>query len=533
MFARLSHILLLVSAILAFVPVLVVDYFLDTYVNHRESDQLQEAVEAVTTETQKTVTEGVDALRRVLDKSPSLCSPTFINNAQKELQASQVLRQFAVSSDDGVQLCQAFGQGFAATPLSETVSIAGSEETITVVQIEGQSEPALQISALVRPRKLVSVYTPVNPQLLFGHPQALAGATLVRISLTNGNNIATFGDPKLVERSRHSSSYIRAEAIAGSLPIRVEAAVPFGAVRIGYADLDVGFTFVACLMSAAFLWLSLQYVRRTNVPVFNLERAIMAGQLKPRYQPVINLNTGEIAGCEVLIRWEKPSGEIISPGAFIEYAEMSGLAIPMTLSLMEQVRDDLEPLSQEQPLLKISINLFEGHFRDGTIVDDVKAIFEGSSVEFNQLVFEITERQPLEDMADANQTIAELHRLGVRVALDDAGTGHSNLAYLQTMGIDIIKIDKVFVDLIKSRSEPVPVVDALIAMAKDLGTDIIAEGVETEEQALYLRSHGVVFAQGYLFAPALPLPDYLLLARQLNANQTITPDDALGASQAA
>jgi sensor c-di-GMP phosphodiesterase-like protein len=100
--------------------------------------------------------------------------------------------------------------------------------------------------------------------------------------------------------------------------------------------------------------------------------------------------------------------------------------------------------------------------------------------------------------------------------MDDAGTGHSNLAYMQTLGIDVIKIDRVFVDMIKPETKQVPVLDALIAMARDLGTEIIAEGVETEAQALYLRGRGVVMAQGFLFAPAIRLQPFKELAVALN-----------------
>src|SRR5690606_6678227 len=155
------------------------------------------------------------------------------------------------------------------------------------------------------------------------------------------------------------------------------------------------------------------------------------------------------------------------------------------------------------PELKISINLFEGHFRDGNIVEDVQAIFGGSPISFRQLVFEITERRPLQNTEQTTSVIAGLHALGARLAMDDAGTGHSHLAYLQTLGVDVIKIDQVFVGMIRSGVTQVPVLDGLIAMARDLGTEIVAEGVETEDQALYLRARGVVMAQGYLFAPAI------------------------------
>jgi sensor c-di-GMP phosphodiesterase-like protein len=231
---------------------------------------------------------------------------------------------------------------------------------------------------------------------------------------------------------------------------------------------------------------------------------------------VINLRTGMVSGCEVLCRWEKRNGEVVMPGAFIDYAEVTGLAIPMTLSLMQQVRQDLGDLCVEIPELKVSINLFEGHFRDSSIVEDVQAIFGGSTISFRQLVFEITERRPIDNSTAAHSVIAGLHAIGSRLAMDDVGTGHSNLAYMQTLGVDVIKIDRVFVDMIKPDTQTVPVLDGLISMCRDLGTEIIAEGVETEAQALYLRARGVVMAQGWLFAPALKANAFRDLARALN-----------------
>jgi sensor c-di-GMP phosphodiesterase-like protein len=190
------------------------------------------------------------------------------------------------------------------------------------------------------------------------------------------------------------------------------------------------------------------------------------------------------------------------------------------------VKADLGDLCREMPELKVSINLFEGHFRDGSVVEDVHTIFGNSSIAFRQLVFEITERQPLHEMQTANTVIAGLHALGCRVAMDDAGTGHSNLAFLQTLGIDVIKIDRVFTEMVKEGATHVPVLDGLIAMARDLGTEIVAEGVETEAQALYLRARGVVHAQGYLFAPALRVAPFRDLAKALNGTdkvETATP----------
>jgi len=293
--------------------------------------------------------------------------------------------------------------------------------------------------------------------------------------------------------------------------------MPFAEARAGYADLDVVFTVLACIASAALLLSTLAYARRSRTPSFDLERAIGRNEIKPYYQPVINLRTGGLVGCEVLCRWEKPNGEIVPPGVFIDYAEASGMAIPMTLSLMQQVRYDLSELAQKISGLKISINLFEGHFRDVGIVDDVQAIFGNSPISYDQLVFEITERRPLENSTAVNSVISGLHALGAKIAMDDAGTGHSNLAYIATLGVDVIKIDRVFVDMVKPGTTQVAVLDGLISMAANLGCEIVAEGVETEAQAVYLRSRGVIQAQGYIFAPALKVGAFKELALALQA----------------
>ena len=515
MTSKYSHVIILLAAIAAFIPVMAVDYLLDNYVRIRERTLLQQTIDGVAERMQSSAYDAISSLRRVLADSASLCTPTFISNVHKQMEKSLYLKQLLVENGDGVQYCDAFGRQVTYSPLSGSLTVPGHTETITVVKLGDLEMPVLKVTQAFGGSRLVSAFVPVLANDVDDLSSGLKPTTMVRVSLTNGTPVVTVGDAASYDE-HGGTEYIDAEAIAGEIPLRAEAAVPFAMVRADYADLDASFTVIACLMSGAFLVLSLQYVRRSQLPAFDLERAIAAGELKPYYQPVINLRTGALAGCEVLCRWEKRSGEVVPPGAFIEYAEVTGLAIPMTLSLMQQVRNDLSDLCREMPDIKISINLFDGHFRDGTIVEDVQAIFGDSPISFRQLVFEITERQPLGNSMAANTVIAGLHALGARLAMDDAGTGHSNLAYMQTLGVDIIKIDRVFVDMIKQETTQVPVLDGLISMARDLGTEIVAEGVEREEQALYLRARGVVMAQGYLFAPAIKVGPFKDLAHALN-----------------
>ena len=506
--------MLLVVALLAFLPVVAVDHVIDGYVMARETTALQTTVDAITHDSQLTVHEGIQSLRRILANSPSLCAATFVDNFNSELQSNPFLRQVIVQNSDGVQYCSAFGHAVQYRVLSENLTIPGHTETLSVVAIDGIETPLLKITQAFGRERTVSALVLASPMLMRNDVPLLGQISYLQVALTSGSSILLRGDERIGQGAVRDD-YIFARSFAGEIPLKAEAGVSFSQVRSGYSPLDIGFTVAACFMGGLILVLAIQYARKADIVAFDLERAIIAGEMKPYYQPVINLRTGKLIGCEVLIRWVKKNGEVIPPGVFIDYAEMSGLAIPMTLSLMEQVRYDLEDICREVPDFKVSINLFEGHFRDGSIVEDIQSVFEGSGISYRQLVFEITERRPLDDRNAANRVMTAMHKLGVRIAMDDAGTGHSNLAYLQTLGIDIIKIDKIFVEMIRDANQPVPVVDALISMAKDLDIDIIAEGVETQEQALYLRSKNVVFAQGYLFAPPLKLSSFLVLASAL------------------
>ena len=514
--SRYSNVLMLIGAILAFVPILAVDYLLDSYVRVREKATSERYAAALSAQIEAAVQESVTTLRTVLADSPSLCTPTFLANAQKAMESSLNVKQVLVENADAVQYCDALGRIVQYSPLSEDLPIPGQTETVAVVMLGSLDIPALKITQAFGTTRRVSVFLPLLAQGTDAISAGMRSGGMPRVVLANGDPVLSLGDSEAFDRRGSSAEFVHGQSFAGELPLKVEYAAPFAMTRADYADLDVGFTVVACLMSGAFLILALQYVRRSRVPAFDLERAIARGEIKPYYQPVINLRTGVLEGCEVLCRWEKRNGKVVPPGAFIDYAEVTGLAIPMTLSLMQQVKYDLGDLAQMMPDLKISINLFEGHFRDGSIVDDVQAIFGNSAISYRQLVFEITERHPLGNSAVAQSVISGLHALGSRIALDDAGTGHSNLAYLGTLGCDIIKIDRIFIDMIKPGTTQVPVLDGLIAMAKDLNCDIVAEGVETEEQALYLRAHGVLQAQGFIFAPALKVGPFRELATALH-----------------
>jgi sensor c-di-GMP phosphodiesterase-like protein len=251
--------------------------------------------------------------------------------------------------------------------------------------------------------------------------------------------------------------------------------------------------------------------RRPDDPVSVLRQAIHAGELVPHYQPIVDLTTARVVSAEVLVRWRKPDGTVVQPAAFIPLAESSGLIIDLTRQLMQRVCQEVGPALGARPHLKIGFNLTARHFANEEIVGDVRRIFKKSALRLSQVVLEVTERQPLENLTETRRVVAALQGLGARVAIDDVGTGHSGLSYMLKLGVDIIKIDKMFIDSLGTDRNSNTIIETLIDLAQNMRMEVIAEGVETFEQVVHLRELGIRAAQGFVFAPPLPTQAFLQL----------------------
>lgn len=251
-------------------------------------------------------------------------------------------------------------------------------------------------------------------------------------------------------------------------------------------------------------------------PVAEIERALAAGEFVPYYQPVVDIRTGQLRGAEVLVRWRKPDGSLVLPGAFIPLVESSDLVDELTRSLMRKACAEVGPAIGCRPDLKISFNIAGKLFSEPAIVGDVRSIFADSPIRYSQVVLEVTERDPIENFTETRRTIAALQGLGVRIAIDDVGTGHSGLSYMLKLGVDLIKIDKMFVDAIGTDRNSTTIVETLVDLARNMRMDVIAEGVENFEQVMHLRALGVRSAQGYVFAPALPGSSFLRLVEAID-----------------
>jgi len=231
---------------------------------------------------------------------------------------------------------------------------------------------------------------------------------------------------------------------------------------------------------------------------------LASGEFELFCQPLIDAKKQDCIGVEILLRWNNPRQGWIAPDIFIPLAEEHNLIVPLTrYVLIETVRH--LAMFPTAPGFHIGINVAASHFRGGELLHDLNRVWF-SAEPAQQLVIELTERDTLMEM-DFNM-VEELHQKGVKLAIDDFGTGSSSLSWLEKLNPEVLKIDKSFTAAIGTDAVNSTVTDIIIALAQRLDIELVAEGVETSDQASHLRLHGVNILQGFLYARPMPLRDF-------------------------
>jgi diguanylate cyclase (GGDEF)-like protein len=242
----------------------------------------------------------------------------------------------------------------------------------------------------------------------------------------------------------------------------------------------------------------------------DLRRALEKDELCVYYQPIVSLTSGELHGFEALVRWRHPERGIVSPSDFIPLAEETGLILPIGLRVLRDACLQLRKWQQSSLSnrdLIMSVNLSGKQLEQPDLIQRIEEVLDESQINPWHLKLEITETVVMENPELAAVTLAKLRSLGVRLSIDDFGTGYSSLSYLNRFPVDTLKIDRSFVTTMNAADENLQIVKTIVTLAGNLGMQVVAEGVETEEQLQQLRSLKCQYGQGYLFSTPLDVVD--------------------------
>lgn len=256
-----------------------------------------------------------------------------------------------------------------------------------------------------------------------------------------------------------------------------------------------------------------------------LRQAIKRKEFSLQYQPRLDINTGQLKGLEALIRWHPPTGDLILPLDFIPFAEESGLIVPIgDWVLHTACQQNKAWQASGMPAVRVAVNLSARQFKERNLEKSIIRILNETGLDPQYLELEITEGMLMEDTGGTKRTLNALKTIGITIAIDDFGTGYSSLNYLTQFPIDILKIDKSFINDFTANPDKQTIVRAIISMAHSLNMTVIAEGVEQRQQVELLKQYGCDEVQGYFFSPPLPESCVQETANTLDADRDFYPN---------
>ena len=521
-FTRKKIFAVFVGVFIAGTPVLAFDLWLSGLIDRQGQEEVDTSAKRAMALAESRVKQVVSGLDKLAGQGAVSCSPDRIQAMRQTAFDTYPVQEVAVVAPDGQTLCTHLG-----LPLGQRKVLASEP----LPGVKGYTFDIIRLGTgehMVRLRRKggdgLNEFAALVPAILFLPLVSTQGgpfSAYAHINTFNGAEIGVAGErPQAVNGARFVSN-LKSDKFG----FNVEVSMPRQQVVAEHADLKwLGLVATGAIVLALGVFSALIPRRTPGNPVAEIENALRAGEFVPYYQPIVDIRSGQLRGAEVLVRWRKPDGTLVLPGSFIPLAESSGLIREMTRDLMRRVCVEAGSALGRRPALKISFNFAGKLFSDDSIVKDVRKIFSGSPIKLSQVVLEVTERDPIENFTATRQTIAAFQELGVRIAIDDVGTGHSGLSYMLKLGVDIIKIDKMFIDAIGTDRNSTTIVETLVDLAHNMRMDVVAEGVENFEQVVYLRELGVRSAQGYVFAPPLPGKAFLQLVEAIDPPAAASPE---------
>ena len=343
-----------------------------------------------------------------------------------------------------------------------------------------------------------------------------AGDTVARLG---GDEFAVLIEDADVQSSMSTASRLLAQL---TRPFLIDGRDVFVGASIGVAQAPAGINLESLIRDADVAMYVAKHEGRGRVVQFepvmrdgitdrllleaDLRRAVERDELQVHYQPLVDLQTGEILGAEALLRWHHPTRGLISPDVFVPIAEDVGLMSQISRQvLMIACRDAMRwrAPNTDGPTLNVAVNLSGRHMQEVSVVEDVRAALDATGLEVGRLTIEMTETAMMSNADAVIVTMRALKDLGVTLALDDFGTGYSSLSHLQRFPIDVLKIDRSFITQLGGGASDDALTRAILSLGETMGMVMIAEGIDAERQLTALQELGCIMGQGFLMSPPM------------------------------
>jgi sensor c-di-GMP phosphodiesterase-like protein len=449
-------------------------------------------------------------LSELVEAGVAGCTPAALGAMRRQVYVRSTIKDIRAIDDAGTTLCAAFPEtaSFDEGTVDPGSALPARNTLVSLFKLSQRSSASLGVRWRIMPQ--LSLLAVVNTDaLLFGVvPTALAGHVDLQLRLANGD-IVTASSTGAVEQEEHQRPAAFSTASA-RYPLTVFMSVNGPALAEWRRDMLPYLLVPAALLGLAFGALLAWLVVPRRSPLRDIDEALAGGEIVPFVQPVVVLATGEIVGCEILARWLRKEGHVVPPDQFIPQIEQSGRARALTWTLLRRVLAEMSDVLMADTGFTIAINVVPSHFLEPGFIDELREVVSAAGAQPGQIILELTERQELPDLTLAAGVVAELSRAGFAIAIDDAGTGHSGLAYVQSLGAQVLKLDKFFIDAIETSHSARVLVEMLAGAAHTLGMSLVAEGIERQSQLSWLGELGIEHGQGYLFGRAVPVKSLLL-----------------------
>jgi c-di-GMP phosphodiesterase len=492
----------------------------------QQSRQLGELTDVALRRAEVAVDFGAETLDELVKRGPLSCDPASMQAVRLQVYQRSGIKDIRLVNRDGSVICSAYSEtlefdsGWADRP----DMLRSDDRRVLMFRVDQFSGVALGVLRDVDASQSLVAILGINSYVFDIMPAELRGHSEVLLELSNGSSLERFA----LKRHDELSQLANFRKVSARYPLRATIRVERSVLQHWDSQAYWPTMLIALGLGLAFGLLLTRATARLEGPIADIDRALARREFKPFFQPIFDLRTGQIRGCEVLARWIHKDGTVIPPMNFIPLAESSGRIEAMTWLILATALKEMYPRLRQNRLFKLSVNVTPRHLVGDAFVETLRRVVAAEKVSARQIVLEVTERSELPDLDRAAAVVKQLRELGFKVAMDDVGVGHSGLSQIKGLGVNTIKIDKFFIDTITEDGPAATIVQMLVRLARDLGMTVIAEGIETSAQVDALIACGVEEGQGYFVSPPLPFSkfDELMKTRSSSALGETTIEQA-------